>query len=756
MKVYFYGLMAMSLLSIQFINAEEEVDEVVITASYIDLSKSQIEGSLHVVTGEDVTNSPTQSLGEVLDNLLGVASTDYGAAVGQPVIRGMSGSGRVKVLNNGMNSADVSGIGADHINDICLNEIQQIEVVRGPASLLYSNGAIGGIVNIVDEAIPSDDIETYMRIGLESQSVNDGDAGHFSAGANLGGINFTFSAKDSQFGNYDVPKGAIIHSEDHEDHEDHEGHEEEEHEEEEHEENLGFLANSDFEQETYRFGLSKVSDWGYIGASLRSVESIYGIPYHGEEHGHEEHGHEEEHGDEDEGHEEHEGERIFSTTDSDVFDVKGSFNFEDGFIQTADFYLRDSDYSLTEQHAEEGHEEEHEDEHEDEHDSHSEGPTTFSNEAQEFGTTLTLSSLDNFEQKLAIKSISEDISILGEEAFMLPADSDEVTFGYYASTETPLGKVDLGVRYDRISRKGSVMHHEEGHEEEHEDEHEHEHEDEHEDEHEVEIDYFDRDINSTSYSFALSNDLSENLSYNFGASYLERAPTVVELFMNGAHLATGRFEVGNTTLEKEEAANYDLTLNYEDDNFFASFTFFSNDIDNYIYLQDESEEEHEEHEEDEHHAGLILANYLQKDAELNGFEWEIGSSFDFANGEMTLSAGYDYVRAEFTDGTNIPRISPRRAIYSAEYVEGDLKALVTYKDVSEQLNVAEGETPTAGYKMLDLRVTKSFDMAGDGSIDLSIFGTNLLDEKARNHSSFVKNEVPLPGRNIGAKLVYNF
>ena len=87
MKVYFYGLMAMSLLSIQFINAEEEVDEVVITASYIDLSKSQIEGSLHVVTGEDVTNSPTQSLGEVLDNLLGVSSTDYGAAVGQPVIR---------------------------------------------------------------------------------------------------------------------------------------------------------------------------------------------------------------------------------------------------------------------------------------------------------------------------------------------------------------------------------------------------------------------------------------------------------------------------------------------------------------------------------------------------------------------------------------------------------------------------------------------------------------------------------------------
>ena len=207
MKVFFYGLMAMSLVLTQQINADEpsptsneKVEEVVVTASFIDLSKSQIEGTLHVVSGEDVTNSPTQSLGEIIDNLLGVSSTDYGAAVGQPVIRGMSGSGRVKVLNNGMNSADVSGIGADHINDICLNEIQQIEVVRGPASLLYSNGAIGGIVNIVDEAIPSTDLETYMRIGLETQSVNDGDSVHFSTGSNLGGINLTFSAKDSQFG----------------------------------------------------------------------------------------------------------------------------------------------------------------------------------------------------------------------------------------------------------------------------------------------------------------------------------------------------------------------------------------------------------------------------------------------------------------------------------------------------------------------------------------------------------------------------
>ena len=215
MKVIFYALMAMSLVSIQ-INAEE-VEEVVVTASFIDQNISEIENPLHVVVGNDISDNLTQSLGESLDGLLGVTSTDYGPAVGQPVIRGMSGN-RVKVLNNGMVVRDVSGIGGDHINDVDLNDIQQIEVVRGPSSLLYSNGTVGGIINIVDNTIPRVDIEDLeLKIGLESQSVNDGDSQNFSYANNIGGINLTLAYKDSQFGNFDVPHGAIIHSEEHED-----------------------------------------------------------------------------------------------------------------------------------------------------------------------------------------------------------------------------------------------------------------------------------------------------------------------------------------------------------------------------------------------------------------------------------------------------------------------------------------------------------------------------------------------------------
>ena len=734
MKNFFHALIVLSALFTQIIFADD-VEEVVVTASYIDLTTSEIENPLHIVKGKDISDNLTQSLGESLDNLLGVSSTDYGAAVGQPIIRGMSGN-RVKILNNGMVVRDVSGFGGDHINDVDLNDIQQIEVIRGPSSLLYSNGTIGGIVNIVDNTIPKTDLDSLnFKVGAETQSVNDGDSQNLSLSNNLGGINFTFAYKDSQFGNFDIPSGAIIHLED--DHDDHDDHDEDEHEDE-HEENPGFLANSDFESETSRIGLSKVSDWGFIGASFSSVESLYGIPFHGEEHDDHEEGHDEE---------EHEDERIFSTTDSDVFNLESSISFDNKFIKNANIYFRDTDYALTEQHAEEEH---HDDDHDDDHEGHSEGPTLFKNDAKEYGLTLDIGRQE-FSQKIAIKSADEEMSIIGAEAFMNPSDSDELSVGYYLSAPMELFHIDFGIRHDKFSRKGSVTHREE----EHHDEDEH-HDDDHDDDHEeAEIDYFDKDINSTSYAISISNDLSEYTSFNLGLSYLERAPSIVELFMNGPHLATGRLEVGNTNLDAEEARNIDFTLSYENDGLYGSLTLFRNDIDNYIYLQDETEDEHEEHEEEHDHGGLILANYLQKDAEIDGYELEIGKTFEFYRGELTLSFGMDSVSAEFTDGLYIPRISPKRNIYELTYLEEDLRIYLSFKDVDNQDDVSMGETSTDGYEMLDMRLTKTFT-AGNGSLDISLFGSNLLDEVARNHTSFVKNEVPLAGRNYGAKFNFNF
>ena len=149
----------------------DEIEEVIVSSSLIDSLASEIANPLHVLSGDDISNEATQSLGETLDVLLGVSSADYGSGIGQPIIRGMSGP-RVKILDNSLVNRDVSGLGADHVNDVDLSNVQQIEVVRGPSSLLYTNGTIGGIVNIVDNSIAQTDIERLVKIGLETQSVN--------------------------------------------------------------------------------------------------------------------------------------------------------------------------------------------------------------------------------------------------------------------------------------------------------------------------------------------------------------------------------------------------------------------------------------------------------------------------------------------------------------------------------------------------------------------------------------------------------
>ena len=130
MKVYFYALMAMSLTITQLYadseSSDSEVDEIVVTSSI--LNTSRILNPLYVIDGDEINDDATTSLGEAVDSYLGVSIADYGAAVGQPIIRGMSGP-RVKILKNGMVNRDVSGLGVDHLNDVDLHNVEQIEII---------------------------------------------------------------------------------------------------------------------------------------------------------------------------------------------------------------------------------------------------------------------------------------------------------------------------------------------------------------------------------------------------------------------------------------------------------------------------------------------------------------------------------------------------------------------------------------------------------------------------------------------------
>ena len=721
MKNYYYALLVSALLTINIY--AEEVEEVIVTSSLTKQTVSDLEDPLHVVDGDDVKEGGIQSLGETLDELLGVHTADFGAAVGQPVIRGMSGS-RVRVLENGVVVRDVAALGPDHINDINLLNSQQIEVVKGPSSLLYANGGAGGVINVVDNSIATTNIaERVMSLGVETQSVNNGEAVDFSYENNVSGFNVTFVASDSVFEDYEVPAGAVYPDEHHDD--DHA-----DSEEDHSEESLAMLPNSDVENTYTKFGVSRAGDWGYLGFSYSDNEGVMGVPFHVEEGGHDD-----DHMDSEEEGEEHGEERIFSQIDSNKFDLKGSLVTNAyPLINKVDFSFRDSSYEHLEAHAEEeGH-------HDDDHSESEEGghgheePTLFKTNATEFGVIVDVSAGD-LTRKIVFNTAEQDSSIIGEEAFMLPVSTEETTFGYFVSRDYGSYGYDLGVRADEISRSGSVAHHDDDHADE-----------------AGEVENFDKDLSTLSVAFNFDQDFSDNLNVNLGLSRFERAPDVVELFMNGPHLATGRFEVGNPNLDTEISSNVDITFDYQMNNMYAKFSYYQNDVSNYIYLKDEEhDEDHNDSEGEGEHEGLIHAEFVQEDATLEGYEFEVGSTYELANGTLDLSFGRDVVEGKLEAGGYIPRMAPARNFYSASYNSNGYTYSAVLKDVADHEDVAEDETMTEGYKMLNLRVGKEYEILGV-NLKVSAFANNVLDQVARNSSSFAKDAVPLPGRNVGLNI----
>ena len=669
------------VLCFAFFNVLHATDEeVIVTSSLGGATLAEIDSPVFVIKGDDINYSASTNLGESLTYLLGVNSSNFGPGVGQPIIRGMGGT-RVRILSNGKLVRDVSGLGSDHLNDVDMNDLQQIEVVRGPSSLLYSNGTMGGIINIVDQTIASKDFEgNDFNIGLERQTANMGTAGSFSYKGNVDGLNLTYALKEVNFESYEVPLGAIIH--------------------EGSPEAKTTLDNSDLATFSQKFGLSVIENWGYFGFSLGKIENSYGIAFHGEEE--EEHGGE--HG------EEEEEERIQADTESENVTIEGAVTNLSG-LDKLSYFLQVNDYSFTEAHVEEpGHvEKPGEEEHE---------PTTFTNESLEFGMKLDIGNqAGGNRQNVTINASQEDVAIIGKEAFMKPVDSQMFSFGYFLCRELEVMDLDFGVRLDQVSRDGAIgnsLH----------------------------------DISESNLSTALTMgwDVANNVGITLGISSVARAPSEIELFMNGTHLAAARNEFGNVNLESERSNNLDFSVGYENNGYFVNASVYANAVDDYIYIKNRGTVTNKRPNVD----------YAQADADFNGYEFEVGRSFSTNNGELQISYGREEVVGTFSSGGNVPRITPIKNVYRFALEQRDVTYDIKIMDVQKEDDIGFGESVTDGYTMVDFDIRRSIAIGSDEELVLSVFGRNLMDEKARNHTSYVKNEVPLAGRNFGIKLNFNF
>ena len=147
---------AYSFLSITLGNAwaqtdeDHRLDDVTITARALERSNLMVPAQQ--LSGSALTQRQGSTLGETLDNLPGMANSSFGPNVGRPTIRGMDGD-RIRILQNSGSNMDVSGLSNDHAVPIDPLTTERIEVLRGPATLLYGGSAIGGVVNVIDNRI---------------------------------------------------------------------------------------------------------------------------------------------------------------------------------------------------------------------------------------------------------------------------------------------------------------------------------------------------------------------------------------------------------------------------------------------------------------------------------------------------------------------------------------------------------------------------------------------------------------------------
>jgi iron complex outermembrane recepter protein len=156
------------------------IETVIVTAP---LHKSAAETALPVtvIGGDELQRRGAANIGETLDSSPGMANASFGPGVGQPVIRGQQGP-RVQVLENGVASGDASSVSADHAVTVEPMLAESIEVLRGPSTLLYGGGAIGGVVNVIDNRIPKKPVSGGVIPGVAGaveyrhDANNDGNA----------------------------------------------------------------------------------------------------------------------------------------------------------------------------------------------------------------------------------------------------------------------------------------------------------------------------------------------------------------------------------------------------------------------------------------------------------------------------------------------------------------------------------------------------------------------------------------------------
>jgi iron complex outermembrane recepter protein len=625
-------------------NAEpEKIEAIIITATPTDKQLPEMAQPATALKEDDLRRKRAASIGDTLSQELGVHSSSFGSGSGRPIIRGLDGA-RIRVMENGIGTMDASTISPDHAVTTDSLKAKQIEILRGPASLLYGSGAIGGVVNVVSDLIPK-----FALGELESEVESRFGSHDFTASADMSGgsdsVAWHLHGYNRSAGNYPIPGAGK------------------------------FLPNSFTDGLNAGSGLSWVGSRGHLGFGIEGLENKYGIPT-------------------DEG--------VSILQKQTRMDISGELNQAMPIFKRLKFRFGQNRYAHNE--------------------IESDGAiaTRFNNQAWETRLEAQHQAIAGWSGAVGLQLQRRDIAAIGEESIIPRTVSHER--GVFLVEEKKFGtlNIDWGARVESADRRP--------------------------------LDGVNPKRDYTLYTtaagllwkFAPDHNISINLTQG------QRAPSVEELYSNGAHPATATFDIGNNALNKETARNIDLTLRSNAKHFNWKLNLFGNRISDYVYAKnvdlnaDGVADRVDDAGSIDAMGEFLLQETSQADARFVGAEAEIAYRPD----EQGIGARVfaDSVRGRLSAAGNLPRISPARVGLELDYLRANWSGNLTWIHGFKQNRVAELETVTDGYNRVNAEISYRFGADKKGGANVFIKGSNLLDEDIRLHTSYLKLVTPQQGR----------
>ncbi|WP_227431143.1 TonB-dependent receptor [Psychrobacter sp. I-STPA6b] len=708
-------------------------EPVIITASPLQAQAGEMATATSVLTESDLEQQPASTLGDMIAGEAGVSSDTFGQGASRPIIRGQTAP-RVAVVQNGLTVQDASQISPDHQVSVPVVGAKQVEVIKGTSALMYGGGAIGGVVNVVNDNIRSTRPPARLngKVTVVGQQATDGYLAYGELVGTIGdNLVLTSSVQKTDQGNIQVPHWDTPE-----------------------------INNSWYTQDNASVGASYVLDDGsYFGASYQRQASEYGLPFHvhnqcspdknnptklscaGHHHHH------------------HHGEPPYVDLKSDVYQLYGEKQTPMIGVDKISAKASYTDYK---------------------HDEIDEGVagTTFANKAlsgrvDATHATYKTGNLGFMKGMVGVDVNRSEFSAVGLEGYLPKTNSNQVGV-YFVERLAPTYYASDINNQDKFASKTNAH---AGHDHSHggtsnltqnpmalpankapwyvEFGGRQEFKNIEDTQHNISKSYA-----GTSVSLEGGKYLSPNSQVSARISHTQRLPAPQELFANGAHLATNTWERGNLNLNPEKTNGIELTyrFNNRDSNrtttgkqsgFDASITGFYNQTNDYIYAKTQDVVTSGES------AGFKLVDYSQTDAKHYG--GEVKARYHF-NNMLSVGGFADLALIELEDNSLERKYAPR---LSAPRVGGDITAQVGQFDVVlsgyhrfEQDKIADFETKTPSYNMLDAKLVYHSPSIHDYTAFVKV--SNILNELAYNHSSYLVEHVPMPERSVNAGITYRF